>query len=406
MVKPTWAPWSNLGPRGGYAAEASGRGLVTGCRDFEGYRLNILQIGLGTCRTFLQNLTDPSNSHQSVSWLLTAATDRSWRLRGVGVEPVPEHVEHLQPALESLPYTSLLQGAVSTCSEDVEVFAVTPQMYENAASKVPWALRDSFDNLVIYLRNMSCVGQKHPDLDRCYKQLEAMIGVGVEMEPIRARAFSYSEMSSMLNFNGVEVLIVDAEGHDCRILQSMIDHCNSHESTPQDWPDVIQFETMGHCDRVDGSGVEDRTVRSLQFHGYASALVGRDTVMVKLAALPEQRMQDLMTSLKCESCGIIGQAGMPYASWTKTRCRSCEWPWVPPDERSRPSGGGGAGAGAWDDWGQDCWATWSRWEGSDWGSSKDRTQRSKWAPARPRAAYKCKRRRDQWQGAPPRQQDA
>ena len=49
----------------------------------------------------------------------------------------------------------------------------------------------------------------------------------------------------MLNFRGTDVLMIDAEGHDCQILQSMIDHC---ETAGDDslWPDVIQFETMGH----------------------------------------------------------------------------------------------------------------------------------------------------------------
>ena len=78
---------------------------VYGNRDFQGQRLNVLQIGLGTYGTFLQNLAYPDQAHMSIAWLLKAVSDRSNSLLGVGVEPVPEHIGTLRPCLADLPNT-------------------------------------------------------------------------------------------------------------------------------------------------------------------------------------------------------------------------------------------------------------------------------------------------------------
>ena len=41
--------------------------LIFGCREFKGKRLQVLQIGLGTFGTVVQNLTQPDDVNRSVT---------------------------------------------------------------------------------------------------------------------------------------------------------------------------------------------------------------------------------------------------------------------------------------------------------------------------------------------------
>ena len=77
---------------------------------------------------------------------------------------------------------------------------------------------------------------------------------------MKATAITYGGLADLLQFSGTELLVIDAEGHDCQILESMIEYCqqNSHV-----WPDIICFETLGHSDRIDGPAAEESMVRSL-----------------------------------------------------------------------------------------------------------------------------------------------
>jgi len=49
------------------------------------------------------------------------------------------------------------------------------------------------------------------------------------------------------------------------ILRSVIAHCSAH---PQDWPEVIQFETMGHAGEVEGTDAEWAIVKELENEDY------------------------------------------------------------------------------------------------------------------------------------------
>jgi len=138
---------------------------VFGKSHFQGNRLNILQIGLGTCRTFLQNLTDWEQEDEGVTWLMDSASNKSRTLLGVGVEPVPEHVEWLRQALQHLPNTSLVQAAIGKRSQEVTVYTITPEQYAECLKSADPAEEDAVKRSVLYLRNMSSVGQVHPDFD-------------------------------------------------------------------------------------------------------------------------------------------------------------------------------------------------------------------------------------------------
>ena len=72
--------------------EASQPGELHGGR-FHGKHLNVVQIGLGTFGTFVQNLAR-EESDASIKWLLRACSETyPERLSGVAVEPVREHLE-------------------------------------------------------------------------------------------------------------------------------------------------------------------------------------------------------------------------------------------------------------------------------------------------------------------------
>jgi hypothetical protein len=65
----------------------------------------------------------------------------------------------------------------------------------------------------------------------------------------------------------------------------MIDHC-SKAGRDHRWPDIIQFEAMGHSDKIDGEGSELADIRALAARGYTIAHWSPgDTQMVRTTAL-------------------------------------------------------------------------------------------------------------------------
>ena len=291
--------------------------IVTGVQHHRGQRLHILQIGLGTFNTFVHNLTDPDEEHWNLTWLLGASSNRSKDLLGVGVEPVPEHVSRLRPALKSLPNASLVQAAIGKGDEKVTVSTVTHEHVLQCLGEVQPSEQQSFCDAVSFLRNMYCVGQVHPEFPYWNNNIEEKYGLTVKTEQVEVAALSYATLSHMLDIGGVEILMIDAEGHDCQILQSMIEHCIAEESrNVHAWPEVVQFETMGHSNHVgdpsENSSSEQDTIRSLQSWGYLLYCVGQDTLMVHGESLSaEPRLQDWTAEISCGYCGLKEQKAWP-----------------------------------------------------------------------------------------------
>ena len=121
----------------------------------------------------------------------------------------------MRPSLKHLPNASLVQAAISTQSQEVIVFAITPEEYSERLATVAQDQQQAWKDDVTYLRNMSCVGDKHPWFQDLSARLVNEYGVGIQMEPVPSRSLSYTDLSSLLQIGGVEVLIIDAEGHDC-----------------------------------------------------------------------------------------------------------------------------------------------------------------------------------------------
>ena len=315
--------------------------LITGVPDFHGQRLNILQIGLGTFGTFFHNLTASDKVYSGVAWLLEATSNSSKELLGVGVEPVPEHARRLHPIMRSLPNTTVVQAAITRRGQPLTLYVITPEQYSECLKRVEPVERQLFDDSVLYLRNMSCVGQVHPSFQSLSMELQGQYGVKVEMEPIQVRGLSYCDLCRTLRFSGVEVLMIDAEGHDCQILLSMIEYCSTEDNSHA-WPDVIQFETMGHSNLIDGGDAEGNIFRTLRECGYLIASVtGGDTQLVRAAALEaESRIQHWVEGICCDRCDTRGLPGMPFHSYCSNDtfcmfCRACNllphifWPSMP-----------------------------------------------------------------------------
>ena len=295
--------------------------LVEGMRDFNGKRLNIIQIGLGTFGTFAQNLARPNEVYHPLTWIMEAASDNSPSMLAVGVEPVPEHVNALRPTLKSLPNASIVRAAVGDHGAHVMVHTITPETYSRCLEKIPPGKIADFKERATYLRNMSCVGQVHPAFGSFSESLQSDYGVKLEVEAINAQAITYGDLSRMLNFHGTEVLVIDAEGYDCHILQSMIDHCID---SAIDWPDVIQFESMGHSNCIQGADVEDDMLEKLENLGYITVTTGHDTQLVRRATLATQpRLQQWLHSVECSLCRTFGQSGVPFENLYGVLCSQC-----------------------------------------------------------------------------------
>ena len=117
------------------------------------------------------------------------------------------------------------------------------------------------------MRNMSTVEPVHPHWAIWRAHCLNQLGVVTEASRQPVEVWSYSQLAKVLDFSGCEVLMIDAEGHDVRILRSVIEHCRRY---PRELPWLVQFETMGHCDRAEGgeTSVEWNVIWSLMEEGY------------------------------------------------------------------------------------------------------------------------------------------
>ena len=133
-----------------------------------------------------------------------------------------------------------------------------------------------------YLENMASIGVPAADLastvDRVCEIAECDSTIVLEKRLVAV--YTFEQMLRVHKASGCEVLVVDAEGHDCSILRSMIAACR-WGGVP--WPYAIRFETRGHADSREGAGAEDGMVRRLQWHSYLLLAVNGDTTLVHSA---------------------------------------------------------------------------------------------------------------------------
>jgi len=292
--------------------------------NFRGARLHFVQIGLGTNSTFIQNAAGDSwEWDKGCDWLLQAASEtRRHKVRGVAVEPVSELVDKLRGPAEHLPYVELVQVAMGEheiWGEDVSVLSLKER--DMLLQQVPQSQRENLKHDLEYILNMSSVGAVHPWVPGLLDNIHNDYHIKVDVEKRRSDVWTWERLSKQCMFHGCEVLLIDTEGYDTQILRSLITYCMSW---PDAWPDLIQFETMGHCDRKERCSAEWDAIKSLEAQGYVLVhWSGHNSHLVFCTALRhESRLQDWVGGWSCSLCRKTWQ--LPYTTETgQTLCRHC-----------------------------------------------------------------------------------
>ena len=294
--------------------------------------MNVVQVGLGNNATFLQNLAGTEEEWDPhIKWLLECVSeDRPEHVSGIGVEPVEQHVRALEHGpMTRLSHVALVQVALGEdVAEGVAVHALTEKDKDALLQQVRPAWRDDLGWHLEYLMNMSCVGGAPPAFEQHRRWLQRPFSVDANLEVLRANLWSYGMLAQTLNFRGCEILIVDTEGHDAKILRSMIAHCQEQENNGfSDWPEVVQFETMSHCDKVEGKGTEWRVITQLQEVGYELVHFShRNSQLVRKAALLCPRIHKWAGTMACRYCQK--RYAFPYLSdHLGTACTLCCYGW-------------------------------------------------------------------------------
>jgi len=277
--------------------------------NFQNQRVQIIQVGLGTNSTFIQNLLGDRNVWcPNVAWLMESLSEaRPNFIKGIGVEPVAEHAKAMQKlAKKGLHQVSVVQVALGKQDEeDVAMHVLTQRKQDKLMQQVNGEYSQGLERSLVFLRNMTCVGDVHPEFEGQQAWLRDCYGVEVDLEELRTEVWSYQHLSWAMNFRGCELLIVDAEGHDAMILRSMIDYCSWEQRRGHDlWPYVIQFETMGHCDRLEGRGTEWSVISDLERIGYTLICYSHynSQLVYNKALKNEPRIYNWTTQLTCRSC--------------------------------------------------------------------------------------------------------
>lgn len=204
---------------------------------------------------------------------------------------------------------------------EVRVFGLAAR--DALLRQVPSNLREKLARDLEYILNMSCVGGEHPWVPDLIRKISNEYQLTVDVERRTSDIWSWSRLVEACNFRGCEVLLIDTEGHDAQILRSMIQHCRRD---PEAWPDVIQFETMGHCDQLEGRGTEWRVIKDLQMEGYR--LIGysyhNSHLAREVALRRERRLEEWAAKWACRICGVRWK--FPYITDHEgIHCRWCKW---------------------------------------------------------------------------------
>lgn len=308
------------------ASQKSEAGEHWQLQDFQGEQLHFIQIGLGNNTTFIQNLAGSDDCwSRQVDWLLSACSEvRPDEVRGLAVEPVRHHAEALRGlAFRHLRRVQVLQAALGESpeeGEEAEVFVL--QDPDQLLALLPKRQRRGLRWQFSFLENMSCVGGQHPEFEALSQWIQERYGLRPKMMPERIEKWSWTTMARRLNFAGCQVLLVDAEGHDASILRSMLSHC---EGSPDELPEVIQFETRGHCDQVEAGDSEWEIIDALQDAGYLLLAFGHaDTYLVLRTALRRRRrLRRWARAWGCTDCWRKNRFPYYCSGWYGTYCMPC-----------------------------------------------------------------------------------
>ena len=282
--------------------------------NYQGQRVHVLQIGLGTYGTFL---------HRDVSWMEALLAATSWRplqpLKGIGVDPIHEAVGPFEKLAwqrwhEDSSLVSALLAAVAETSGNVSVHCL-PYMarkqlrHEMQEGNIQLASQAKADRMLAYLENMASIDTPHPDAEEHIREVRQLTSTKMKLqESRRVPVYSFADLMAYYNSRGCEVLAIDAEGADCTILRSMISACEDEEKDI-DWPWVIRFETLGHNDAKEERRTEEWMLCELQAKGYLLLAVDLDATLINVEAMRSMQQlskwADKYFAVSCFECGEV-----------------------------------------------------------------------------------------------------
>ena len=297
-----------------------------------------IQIGLGTNKTFVQNMSAATDDGRcpAIAWLLSACSDqdRLCDVYGIAVEPVKRHANKWHMEANKLSNVTVLQACIGD-ADDAHAEIYVLDRVEHLLQQVPEQFLEELKWHLEYLENMSCLHRAHPHFDEYAAWIHEQFNLEVKVTAQPVEKWSWSTFVQKLNFCGCQVLVIDAEGHDASILRSMLKHCLNK---PHELPELIQFETQGLCDICEEQRESELNIIS-SLLGFEYKLVcysQHDSYLVYEPALQrEQRLQDWMNTWICHECQ---KQGLPPYTSNKygTYCDTCWAEWMKGSAKRSP----------------------------------------------------------------------
>lgn len=114
------------------------------------------------------------------------------------------------------------------------------------------------------------------DRARKKQKLPNLLSQGL-VKKIKVPCYTFGDLVKMNDIGHIKFLRIDTEGHDCVILNDMVNFCQSNNRLDL-LPDRIEFETNIHTPIKE---IED-TKKTLVSYGYKAVFEDHETVMVKV----------------------------------------------------------------------------------------------------------------------------
>merc|ERR1719383_976223 len=147
------------------------------------------------------------------------SVDRSDLISGVGVEPVRSTWKHC------------IKVAVGEeDAKQLPIHVLPQRTHDFLLKQVPLARREDLRDHLAFLMNMSCVGTTHPELEAQRDWIQQRYNLKLNLEWRETEVWSWRELCREFDFLGCELLIVDTEGHDAKVLRSMMSHCQEAQT--------------------------------------------------------------------------------------------------------------------------------------------------------------------------------
>lgn len=143
---------------------------------------------------------------------------------GISVEPLENYLEDLPNKPNVIKYPA----AISSKPGELDLYYVPPDVVDKYFNE---------DGL----KGCNSLGAPHPTAQRIMKErgLESMI------KTKKVPVITFGDLLEKFNVKSIKYLKIDTEGHDCIILQSMLDHykANRIQKDSPLWPNQIKFES-------------------------------------------------------------------------------------------------------------------------------------------------------------------